>query len=172
MLATLSGVGLATLVQQATNCQFLGHLMQGQLPALGPTPGETPTTPRVGRHFAIEVLRVAALVELVVLASLVAAHATEPPEAVAQEIGAAVQVCEKGGDKPNTSAVLSAEDLNGDGVEDWIADYSKFECEGVTNRNCLTKGCTLQIFYWDGKTDWVLEYQDIVQSYKFGKWLP
>jgi hypothetical protein len=115
-------------------------------------------------------LRIAALAELIVLASLTPAHATEPPDKVAKVVAKAAQVCKNRGGKPNTSAVLSAEDLNGNGVEDWIADYSKLECEGVAaNRNCLTQGCTLEIFYWDGKTDWVLEYQGIVQNYNFGK---
>jgi hypothetical protein len=114
-------------------------------------------------------LRIAAFVELIMFASLTPARATEPPDNVAKVVAKAAQVCKNKGGKPNTSAVLSTEDLNGDGVKDWIADYSKLKCEGVSDRNCLTQGCTLEIFYLDGKTDWVLEYQGIVQNYNFGK---
>ena len=42
--------------------------------------------------------------------------------------------------QPNTDAVLTVEDLNGDGGEDWIADYSKLKCEGGVNPLCGSGG--------------------------------
>ena len=65
--------------------------------------------------------------------------------------------------------MLKVEDLNGDGGEDWIADYSKLKCEGGINPLCSDGGCTLQIYLWDGETQWDLLFEDLVQSYKFGK---
>ena len=54
--------------------------------------------------------------------------------------------------QPNTDAVLTVEDLNGDGGEDWIADYSKLKCEGGVNPLCGSGGCSLAAF--DGATSW------------------
>ena len=51
----------------------------------------------------------------------------------------------------------------------WIADYSKLKCEGGLNPVCGTAGCTLQIYFWDGETAWDMVFEDLVQSYKFGK---
>ena len=71
--------------------------------------------------------------------------------------------------QPNTDAVLTVEDLNGDGGEDWIADYSKLKCEGGVNPLCGSRGCSLQIYFWDGATGWDLVFEDLMQSYKLGK---
>jgi hypothetical protein len=97
------------------------------------------------------------------------ANAAEPPDNVAQAIADAVQSCKDIDGKPNADAVLSTQDLNGDGGEDWIADYKKFKCDGVPNPLCTAGGCTLQIYFWDGETAWDLVFEDLVQSYKFGK---
>ena len=68
---------------------------------------------------------------------------------------------------PNTEVVLKVDDLNGDGGEDWIADYSKLKCEGGINPLCSSAGCTLQLYFWDGETAWDVLFEDLVQSYKF-----
>jgi len=96
-------------------------------------------------------------------------RAAEPPDNVAQAIADASQSCKDEAGKPNADAVLSVQDLNGDGGEDWIADYTKFKCDGAPNPLCTAAGCTLQIYFWDGETAWDLVYEDLVQSYKFGK---
>jgi hypothetical protein len=96
-------------------------------------------------------------------------HAAEPPDNVVQAIADAVQSCKDMEGKPNGDSVLSAQDVNGDGGEDWIADYKKLKCEGVPNPLCANGGCTLQIYFWDGETAWDLVFEDLVQSYKFGK---
>ena len=76
---------------------------------------------------------------------VVCAEAAEPPDNVAAEIADAVQSCKDLEGKPNADAVLKVEDVNGDGGEDWIADYAKLKCEGGTNPLCSSIGCTLQI---------------------------
>ncbi len=98
-----------------------------------------------------------------------AARGAEPPDNVAQAIADASQSCKDEAGKPNADAVLSVQDLNGDGGEDWIADYKKFKCDGAPNPLCTASGCTLQIYFWDGETAWDLVYEDLVQSYKFDK---
>ena len=65
--------------------------------------------------------------------------------------------------------VLSVLDVNGDGGEDWIADYAKFTCEGDINPMCDEDGCTLQIYLWDGSVAWNLAFEESVQRYRFGK---
>lgn len=98
-----------------------------------------------------------------------AARGAEPPDNVAQAIADASQSCKDEAGKPNADAVLRVQDLNGDGGEDWIADYKKFKCDGAPNPLCTASGCTLQIYFWDGETAWDLVYEDLVQSYKFDK---
>jgi hypothetical protein len=81
----------------------------------------------------------------------------------------AAQACTALGGKPDASAVLTVDDLNGDGGEDWIADYSKFKCEGQINPLCGEGGCTVQIYFWDGDMAWDVVFEDLVKSYKFAK---
>jgi hypothetical protein len=96
-------------------------------------------------------------------------HAAEAPDNVAEAITAAEQACRDMNGTPNADAVLTVDDLNGDGGEDWVADYSKLKCDGGINPLCGSGGCTLQIYLWDGATSWDLLFEDLVQSYKFGK---
>jgi hypothetical protein len=112
----------------------------------------------------------AALPALIVLSvAAVPARAAEPPDNVAEAIAEAARACQDMQGTPNTDAVLKVEDLNGDGGEDWIADYAKMTCEGGINPVCGTAGCTLQIYFWDGGAAWDVVFEDLVQSYKFGK---
>lgn len=96
-------------------------------------------------------------------------HAAEPPDNVVEALEAAAQACKDMDGKPNTEAVLTVDDLNGDGGEDWLADYAKLKCEGGVNPLCGSGGCTLQIYLWDGAASWDLLFEDLVQSYKFGE---
>ncbi len=113
--------------------------------------------------------RVAFLALFALALALVPARAAEPPDNVAEAIAEAARACKDTNGTPNTDAVLKVEDLNGDGGEDWIADYSKLKCDGGINPLCGTAGCTLQIYFWDGETSWDVVFEDLVQSYKFGK---
>ena len=88
-----------------------------------------------------------ALVALLMVSGFAAlAHAAEAPDNVEAEVNDAVQSCKDLEGKPNADAVLKVEDVNGDGGEDWIADYSKLKCDGGINQMCEDDGCTLQIF--------------------------
>ena len=95
--------------------------------------------------------------------------AAEPPDNVADALAEAAQACTHMNGVANTEAVLKAQDLNGDGGEDWIADYSKLKCDGGTNPLCSSAGCTLQLYFWDGDIAWDVLFEDLVQNYKFGK---
>jgi hypothetical protein len=96
-------------------------------------------------------------------------NAADPPDNIAEALTEAAQACRQMSGVPNTEAVLKAEDLNGDGGEDWIADYSKLKCDGGTNPLCSSAGCTLQLYFWDGDIAWDVLFEDLVQSYKFGE---
>jgi hypothetical protein len=113
--------------------------------------------------------RIAAAIGLALVCAVVPAVAAEPPDNVVEAIKAAEQACRDMEGKPNAEAVLTVDDLNGDGGEDWLADYSKLKCDGGINPLCGSAGCTLQIYLWDGETSWDLLFEDLVQSYKFGK---
>ena len=67
-------------------------------------------------------------------------HAAEPPDNVAQAVTDAAQACKDMGGTPNTDKVLSVSDLNGDGGEDWIADFGKLQCKGDLNPLCGKAG--------------------------------
>ena len=101
--------------------------------------------------------------------TLATAEAAEPPDNIAEAIAEAARACKDMDGTPNTDAVLSVEDVNGDGGEDWIADYAKMKCEGGINPLCSNAGCTLQIYFWDGETSWDVGFEDLVRTYKFGK---
>jgi len=105
---------------------------------------------------------------LVLSAALAPARAAQPPDNVAEAISDAERACKDTNGTPNADAVLKVDDLNGDGGEDWLADYAKFKCDGGVNPLCGAAGCTLQIYFWDGDIAWDLVFEDLVQSYKFG----
>ena len=106
---------------------------------------------------------------LVLSAALAPARAAEPPDNVSEAIDDAERGCRDSNGTPNADAVLKVDDLNGDGGEDWIADYAKLKCEGGINPLCGTAGCTLQIYFWDGGAAWHVVFEDLVRSYSFGK---
>jgi hypothetical protein len=113
--------------------------------------------------------RIAALQLAAAFVFALHAQAAEPPDNVADAVTEAAQTCKDDGGTPNTDAVLSVEDVNGDGGEDWIVDYAKLKCEGAVDPLCDSDGCTLQIFLWDGATAWNLAYEETVRSYKLTK---
>jgi hypothetical protein len=125
--------------------------------------------PRQLTRFLPRTLSLAAAIAFAMALALTPSRAAEPPDNVAEAIEAAAQACRDMGGKADTEAVLKVEDLNGDGGEDWLADYARLKCEGGINPLCGSGGCTLQIYLWDGGTSWDLLFEDLVQSYKFGK---
>jgi hypothetical protein len=111
--------------------------------------------------------RLPLLAVLLVLAGT-QARAEDPPEEIAETIAEAAQVCRDGGGRPETTAVLSDEDLNGEGNGDWIVDYAKMKCEGGENPACNPSGCLLQLYFWNGD-GWDKVFEDFVKAYKFSK---
>ncbi len=98
-----------------------------------------------------------------------ASHAAEPPDNIAEVVKEAEMACRQMQGIPDSEALLSVDDLNGDGGEDWIVDFAKLECKGGVNPLCGSGGCTLQIYFWDGDASWDLVFEDLVTSYKFAK---
>lgn len=97
------------------------------------------------------------------------AFAAEEPPIVAKAIKDAAQTCTEMGGAPNTDAMLTVDDINGDGREDWLVDYSKMKCDGTTNPFCGTGGCSLSIYLWKKDATWRLVYDDMVQSFEINK---
>jgi hypothetical protein len=112
---------------------------------------------------------IALVAALITFAGLQDGRAAVPPDNIQAAIAEAEQACRQINGRPNAEAVLTVNDLNGDGGEDWIVDFGKLKCEGAENPLCGGGGCTLQIYFWDGEASWDLVFEDIVQSYKFGK---
>lgn len=111
----------------------------------------------------------APLAPLLVLSAMVWAHAAEPPENVLAAVAGAERQCRDLDGTPDSNAVLGVNDVNGDGGEDWIVDFAKFECKDGINPMCGSGGCGLQIYLWDGATAWNLAFDETVRRYKFGK---
>ena len=88
------------------------------------------------------------------------------PDNVAAEVRQATEDCRAIGGRPNADAMLKVDDLNGDGGEDWIVDFSKLRCAGATNPFCGRGGCSLQIFLWTGGSEGTRVFDEIVQSYR------
>ena len=119
--------------------------------------------------FTCHSLGLAACTVLAACAAPACAATTEPPDNIVEALADAARACKDMNGTPNTDAVLTMEDVNGDGGEDWIADYAKMKCEGGINPLCSDVGCTIQIYFWDGATSWDVVFEDFVRSYKFGK---
>ena len=117
------------------------------------------------RPFTPTFLRVAAPAVLALAMMFAPARAAEPPDNVSEAIDNAERACKDSNGTPNADAVLKVDDLNGDGGEDWIADYSKLKCDGGINQMCEDDGCTLQIFLWNGAAAWNLAFDETVKSY-------
>jgi len=98
---------------------------------------------------------------------LAPARAADVPENISDTLAEAAQICRAIGGKPDTGAILSNEDLNGDGKADWVADFARFKCDGARNPLCNDVGCTLQLYFFDGVSYWDLVFEDFVKSYKF-----
>jgi hypothetical protein len=131
----------------------------------GRHPGERPQLSAL----ASPCLRLAAFAALAIVSILGRANAAVPPDNVQAALAEAAQACTQLTGTPNTEAVLTVDDLNGDGGEDWIVDFRGMKCEGATNPLCGNGGCTLQIYFWDGDVAWDIVFEDIVKSYKFSK---
>jgi hypothetical protein len=96
----------------------------------------------------------------------VPALAASEPGNVTAQVEDAAKSCRDMGGKPNTEAMLSVNDYNGDGVEDWIVDYSKLDCAGAVNPFCGSGGCSLQIFLGSNGNGWKLSFDELVRSYR------
>jgi hypothetical protein len=114
-------------------------------------------------------VRVLALVGAAALALAGPAHAAMEPDNVAEEVARAAEECRALGGRPNTEAMLTVDDLNGDGGEDWIVDFAKLRCAGATNPFCGTGGCSLQIFLWSNGSTWKSAFDELVRSYRLTK---
>jgi len=88
------------------------------------------------------------------------------PEEIAETIAEAAQVCRDRGGTADTTAVLRGDDLNGDGSNDWIADFSKVKCTGAENPACSPNGCLLKLYFWNGD-GWDVVFEDFVRGFKF-----
>ena len=175
---SIDGLAIASLLDRWADAFERRHLRRGQTEAVCDAQGQSQGRLEEAQHcqhrrelnrVSFQLLRLAAAAALALPLAHVAARAAEPPDNVAQAIVDADQACTDLNGKPNHDAVLTVEDVNGDGGEDWIADYSKLKCEGGINPLCSDGACTLQIYLWDGETQWDLLFEDLVQSYKFGK---
>lgn len=94
-------------------------------------------------------------------------RAAMEPSNAAGEVSSAAKTCRDLGGKPNAEAMLTVDDVNGDGAEDWIVDYAKLVCAGATNPFCGTGGCSLQIFLWSGGSSRKLAFDEVPRGYKF-----
>jgi hypothetical protein len=97
------------------------------------------------------------------------ARAADEPPVVHNEIATAERYCAEHGGKlredPGFPRVL---DINGDGGEDWILDFSKFHCANSIPPEpfCGSGGCNLMIFLWKEDSEWTVGFEETVQKYR------
>jgi hypothetical protein len=100
------------------------------------------------------------------------ALSAQEPEVVAKEVREAEEQCRADGGRPLKRAnFLRVDDLNGDGGEDWVLDFSKFECAGSVPSQpfCGSGGCSLSIYLWSGGAAWTKAFDETVQTFRFVK---
>lgn len=96
-------------------------------------------------------------------------RAAMEPDNVAAQVRDAAQIYGEMGGTLNIDAMLTVDDLNGDGGEDWIVDYKNLQCGGIPNPFCGSGGCSLQIFLWSGGPNWTMAFDETVRTYRFAK---
>ena len=95
------------------------------------------------------------------------AAAAEQPEIVKTAIADARQQCVEADGKPGPAdRMVSVTDLDGNGGEDWILDFSKLKCDGAATLYCGTGGCPLHIYLWQGGSEWKLVFEEYVRAWK------
>jgi hypothetical protein len=96
-----------------------------------------------------------------------ASLAADYPDVVKAAIEDARKQCVEVEGKPGAGdAMVSVADLDGNGREDWVLDFGKLECDGAATLFCGTGGCTLQIYLWQGGSEWKLAFDDNVRAWK------
>ena len=137
--------------------------------------GARALTARSGEKLKLTRPRVpAAMVALIsfAVANTGAASAQSLPtlQSLPQEVRAAIQESVKqcGAEKAAFKwGFIVAEDVNGDGVDDYVLDYGKFVCGNTQSYFCGSGGCLTQVFVSlpDGKYAEALD--DIVRDLRF-----
>jgi len=108
-------------------------------------------------------------------AAVLPAAAADMPAEVVHAVGEAEQYCRGEGGTPRQDAGFSRVlDLNGDGGEDWILDFSKFHCVGSIPPEpyCGSGGCSLIIFVWKEGSAWAQAFDGVAQKYRLLKSKP
>jgi hypothetical protein len=98
------------------------------------------------------------------------ARSAQEPDVVAKAVRDAEEQCRADGGRPlKRGNFLRVDDLNGDGGEDWVLDFSKFECAGTVPPQpfCGSGGCSLSIYLWSGGSAWQKAFDETVQTFRF-----
>lgn len=101
----------------------------------------------------------------VIVALPATAQVPSVPAVVQAALGEAVAQCDD--EIVLEKGFIKQQDVNGDGVADFILDFNHYRCGG-TRLNCGSGGCTLQVFAsLNGRHVKVIE--DLVQAFRFGQ---
>lgn len=114
----------------------------------------------------------AACLAAVLVSVMTSARAADMGPEVRQEVRTAENYCKEQGGKPRTDAGFAKVlDLNADGAEDWILDFSKFHCDRSVPPEpyCGSGGCSLTVFLWRQGEEWTKAFDDTVQRYRLLK---
>jgi len=114
----------------------------------------------------------AACLAAALVTSITFARAADMGPQVRREVQTAENYCKEHGGKPRTDAGFARVlDLNADGAEDWILDFSKFHCDRSVPPEpyCGSGGCSLTIFLWKQGEEWTKAFDDTVQQHRLVK---
>jgi hypothetical protein len=92
---------------------------------------------------------------------------TRLPPIVRDAIQENIKLCE-GGKFAMEPGFISRSDVNGDGIKDFILDYSKFACADGSHINCGGAGCLTQVFV-SADGDYVKVLDENVRALRFAR---
>jgi hypothetical protein len=103
---------------------------------------------------------------LALLPPVVRAQPSGLPKDVQAEIDENKKAC--GATVKLGSKFIKQQDINADGVKDFILDYGEFDCDGSTTFFCGSAGCLMQVFASLPDGGYVKALDENVRSLKFG----
>ncbi|MET7247869.1 hypothetical protein ABZT49_31410 [Methylobacterium sp. EM32] len=113
------------------------------------------------RFFSSVIVPVALI--FVVLSSYQGTRAQELPRALRDEIDRDVRDCTPGKDAPRRR-FISRQDVNRDGVPDFILDYGGFQCGSLASHYCGPAGCATVVYASKKRNGYVKVFSETVRD--------
>ena len=103
-------------------------------------------------------LKAILIVALSLACSLRPADALDLPDIIKDRLATTQKLCTDHGGKAGAAADITVTtiDVDGNGHNDFILDYSKLACDGVPDMYCGGGFCTIDVYTWRSNNAWKL----------------